>query len=142
MDKTIFLSLDTKKKLLIPLYQSPVAAGFPSPAEDYIEKKLDLNDLLVKCPAATFFVRVQGDSMKDAAISSGDILVVDRSLTAKNGSIVIAIFNGEFTVKRLKLEKNKVFLIPENQEFKPIEIKKSDEFEIWGVVSYAIHKVC
>jgi DNA polymerase V len=142
MSKSIFLSLDTKKKILIPLYEDTVAAGFPSPAEDYIEKKLDLNDLLIKHPAATFFVRVQGSSMQDASILSGDMLVVDRSLPAKNGSIVIAIYNGEFTVKRLKIEGENIFLIPENKTFKAIEIKKSDEFEIWGVVSYVIHKAC
>lgn len=140
MDSSVFLSLDSKKKVLLPLYQSPVTAGFPSPAEDFVEKKLDLNELIIKHPAATFFVRVQGDSMKDASIKSGDILVVDRSLTAKDGSIVIAILNGEFTVKRLKKFKERIFLMPENANYLPIEISEQDEFEIWGCVSYVIHK--
>ena len=112
-------SYDSQKKTLLPLFQSAVAAGFPSPAEDYVEKKLDLNELMVPHPTATFFVKVEGSSMEDANIFSGDILVVDRSLEAKNGAIVVAILNGEFTVKRLIKEKNKVFLCPENNSFSP-----------------------
>lgn len=140
MNKTSFFSFNTDKKSLIPLYESFVSAGFPSPAEDYVEKKLDLNDLLITHPAATFFVRVKGESMKDANITTGDILVVDRSLNASNGSIVIAILNGEFTVKRLQIEKNTFFLVPANTSYAPIKIRKEDDFEVWGVISYIIHK--
>ena len=87
----------------VPLFQDPISAGFPSVAEDYIENSLDLNELIIKHPASTFFVRVQGDSMRGAGILSGDILVVDRSLEASNNKIIVAIVNGEFTVKRLVL---------------------------------------
>ncbi|MFW6276789.1 MAG: LexA family protein, partial [Bacteroidota bacterium] len=105
----------------LPLFLESVSAGFPSPADDYMEGRLDLNDFLVKNPAATFFVRVTGDSMINAGIHSGDILVVDRALDPKDGNIVIAVINGELTVKRLSRLKNKLFLLPENREYRPIE---------------------
>lgn len=133
-------SHDNQKNSLLPLFQSAVAAGFPSPAEDYVEKKLDLNELIVPHPTATFFVKVEGNSMQDATIFSGDILVVDRSLEAKSGSIVVAILNGEFTVKRLIKEGKKIFLHPENPSFPKIEISNQDSFEVWGIVSYVIHQ--
>jgi DNA polymerase V len=117
-----------------------VQAGFPSPADDYVEKKLDLNELLVEHPAATFFVRVEGNSMIDAQIYSGDVLIVDRSLRADSGSIVVAILNGEFTVKRVVKKKGKLFLVAENPTFAPIEISDEMDFQIWGVVSYVVHK--
>lgn len=124
-----------------PLYESRVSAGFPSPADDYIEAKLDLNQYLVKHPAATFFVRVEGDSMIGAGIFPEDILVVDRSLTPKDGKIVIAVINGELTVKRLKQARNKVVLMPENDAFSPIEITEEMNFSIWGVVTAVVHSV-
>jgi DNA polymerase V len=99
----------------------------------------DLNKQLVKHPTATFFVRVTGDSMIDAGIHSGDTLIVDRSLEPKNGSIVIAVLNGELTVKRLSKESNKLYLMPENQNYDPIEILEETQFEIWGVVTNVIH---
>jgi len=133
-------SFDSQNKTLLPLFQSAVAAGFPSPADDYVEKKLDLNELIVTHPTSTFFVKVQGESMVDAHIHSGDILVVDRSLNLKNGSIVVAILNGEFTVKRFLQKGDEIFLLPENQAFSKIKISKEDSFEIWGVVSYIIHQ--
>ena len=120
---------------------STVQAGFPSPADDYVEKNLDLNELLVSHPAATFFVRVEGHSMIDAHIYSGDILIVDRSLSAANGQIVIALINGEFTVKRVSIEGEKLFLVPENPAFPKIAINPEDDFQIWGVVTYVIHKL-
>lgn len=125
--------------LALPIYLESVSAGFPSPADDYTEKSLDLNDLLIKNPAATFFVRVSGDSMINAGMSSGDILVVDRSLDAKNNSIVIAVVNGEMTVKRLSLKNGQVFLCPENPQYKPIKITSEMYFEVWGVVRSVIH---
>jgi DNA polymerase V len=125
-----------------PLFLHPVQAGFPSPAEDYIEKKLDLNEHLIQHPAATFFVRVEGDSMIGAGIHKGDILIVDRSLDALSGRIVIAVLNGEFTVKRLKKEGEILYLIPENPKFPTLEIKPEWDFQIWGVVTYVIHNVC
>lgn len=128
-------------KIELPLFLESVSAGFPSPADDYLENRLDLNDYLIRNPAATFFVRVTGDSMIDAGIHSGDILVVDRSLTPKDGSVVIAVIDGELTVKRILQKKNKIYLLPENNSFKPIEITSEMHFEVWGVVSYVIHKL-
>ena len=124
----------------LPLFTSSVPAGFPNPAEDEIEQALDLNALMIAHPAATFFVRVSGDSMKDAGIFSGDILVVDRSLEAANGKIVVAIIQGEFTVKRLVMRQNKIILAAENPAYAPIEITEESEFQVWGVVTYVIHR--
>lgn len=125
-----------------PLFLNPVQAGFPSPAEDYIERKLDLNEHLIEHPAATFFVRVEGDSMLGAGIHKGDILIVDRSLEAVNGRIIIAVLNGEFTVKRLKKDGDAIYLVPENPKFPKIQIEPSWDFQVWGVVTYVIHNVC
>ncbi len=126
-------------RLPLPLYAARVAAGFPSPADDYIEGKLDLNEHLVKHPAATFFVRVEGDSMIGAGIHSGDILVVDRSLKPCHGKIVIAVLNGELTVKRLEQRKGVLRLLPENNSYPIVEITDAMDFTIWGVVTNAIH---
>ncbi len=123
----------------LPLFQNPVTAGFPSPAEDEIEKKLDLNELLIKHPSATFFLRVSGASMIKAGIHDNDILIVDRSLEPTHGKIVVAAVNGELTVKRLHLEKNRVFLLAENDVYRPIEITEGIELHIWGVVTSVIH---
>ena len=123
----------------IPLYASTVQAGFPSPADDYIERHLDLNMHLIKHPAATFFVIASGDSMTGAGIASGDMLVVDRSLEATHGAIVIAAINGELTVKRLSRSAGRVQLLPENTQYQPIEITEEEDLVIWGVVTYVIH---
>ncbi len=117
----------------IPLVYSSIAAGFPSPAEDYVDRALDLNELLVTNPPATFFVRVTGDSMIDAGIHHGDILSVDRSEEAQDGSIVIALINGELTVKELSLYPT-VRLIPHNPAYPVIELTENDDFEIFGRV--------
>lgn len=130
----------TFDQTLLPLFESPVEAGFPSPATDEIEAELNLHKLMVKHPAATFFVRAKGDSMIGAHISPGDILVVDRSLSPSDGKIVIALINGEFTVKRLKIEGSKIILLPENKEYDPIIVKEGVHFEVWGVVTYVIHR--
>lgn len=134
------LGLEAAAPLELPLYLATVAAGFPSPADDYIDKKLDLNDHLVKHPAATFFVRVHGDSMADAGIASGDILIVDRALDPRHGNIVVAALDGELTVKRLKKMGPRLFLAPENNAYPPLEITPERDLEIWGVVTYIIHK--
>ena len=136
---TIF-EVDRKTKVIRPLFTSGVSAGFPSPAEDHIERKLDLNELLIQHPAATFFVRVAGDSMKDAGINHDDILVVDRSLEATNGKIVIAIVNGELTVKRLERNRTSCNLVAANSDYSPIEITEDFDFSIWGVVTSVIHQ--
>ena len=130
-----------KKQLKLPLYLARIPAGFPSPADDYLDKNLDLNEYLIKNPPSTFCVRVEGHSMVKAGIHDGDILIVDRSLEPVDKKIVIAVVNGELTVKRIRKVKGKVYLDPESDEFKPIEISETTDCQVWGVVSYAIHKV-
>lgn len=129
------------RKLDFPLFLESVSAGFPSPADDYLEGRLDLNQHLINRPAATFFVRVTGDSMQGAGIYSGDLLIVDRSLEAKDNNIIIAVIDGELTVKRLSKINNKIFLLPENTNYEPIEITDQMSFEVWGVVTNVIHSV-
>ena len=124
-----------------PLYQSAVSAGFPCPAESEMEGEFDLNELLIRHPAATFFVRVSGSSMEGAGIHHSDILVVDRSLEPVDGKIVIAAIDGEIIVKRLCKEGKKVFLNAENEEYAPIEVLQGQEIHIWGVVTNVIHAV-
>ena len=132
---------DQTTEINLPLYMTAIEAGFPSPAEDYIEGSLDLNQHLIKHPAATFFVRVSGESMINAGIFPGDILIVDRSLEAVDKKIVIAVINGDLTVKRLRIRSGNPFLEPENDQYSPIEITPDMAFEIWGVVTNVIHKV-
>jgi DNA polymerase V len=123
--------------LSIPLFLEGVSAGFPSPAQDYVERALDLNELCIRHPAATFFVRVDGDSMEEAGIYEGDILIVDRSLTAQHDDIVIASVLGELTVKQLEL-RPQVRLVPRNSRYTPIEITEGIELDIFGVVSHVV----
>lgn len=118
----------------LPLYQDRIKAGFPSPADDFLEMRLDLNTYLIKHPASTYFVRVDGDSMTDAGISNGDILIVDKSLEPQNNSIVIACINREFTVKYFMKQNNRIYLVPANIKYNSIRIENSDDFEIWGTV--------
>lgn len=125
----------------VPMLQEHVPAGFPSPANDYLGKKLDLNEYLITHPAATYFVRVEGSSMIDAGINSGDMLIVDRAVEPRDGSIVVAAINGEFTVKRVKRLKDGLYLVSENINFAPIKITEDMDFEIWGVVTHAIHHI-
>lgn len=135
-------ALDTKAPAAaFPLLMTHIAAGFPSPADDYVEQKLDLNEYLVQHPAATFFVRVEGNSMVDAGIKSGDILIVDRALPVSNGAVVVAHIQGEFTVKRVEQRDNKVYLVPANTKYSPLLVTAEMDIEIWGVVAYVIHKV-
>jgi DNA polymerase V len=119
----------------------PVSAGYPSPADDYLDGSLDLNQHLIKHPTATFFVRVAGESMREAGIHSGDVLIVDRALAPGDGSVIIAIVNGELTVKRLSKCHGKLMLMPENQQYPPLSITETTAFEVWGVVAYVIHRV-
>ena len=123
----------------LPYFDGGVSAGFPSPAEDYMHSKLDLNNLLIEHPSATYYVRVNGDSMLGAGILNGDLLIVDRSLEVTNNCIVVAYVDGEFTVKRIKKINNKMFLQPENKNHQAIEITESMDFELFGVVAHAIH---
>ena len=131
--------LDSGTHYKSPLYACSVRAGFPSPADDYIEMHLDLNSYLIKHPAATFFVTAAGDSMIGAGIAAGDMLVVDRSLEAVHGKIIIVVINGELSVKRLSRTAGRVMLLSENDKYKPIEIADAEELIIWGVVTHVIH---
>jgi DNA polymerase V len=132
---------EQKDKLKLPMYTEGVSAGFPSPADDFVGSRLDLNELLVKHPQATFFVKVSGNSMINAGIHSGDILIVDRACEPVDGKIVIAIIDGDFTVKRLKVIRGIPCLVPENPDYPIIEMKDSMELMIWGVVTSVIHIV-
>ena len=132
---------DRSTKWARPLFLASVSAGFPSPAEDYIEGRLDLNRHLIKHPAATFFVRVAGDSMIGAGIHPGDILVVDRALEPQDSNVVIAVIDGELTVKRISQRHGKLFLVPDNQAYRELEIVEAMEFEVWGVVTSVIHNL-
>ena len=127
------------KESAIPLYACGVSAGFPSPADDYLEGTLDLNEHLIREPAATFFVRAKGDSMIGAGIHDGDLLVVDRSAEPRDGRVVIAVINGELTVKRLVRKKETAWLEPENPAYQPISFNEGDDVRIWGVVTNVIH---
>lgn len=128
-------------KCALPMYMDAVAAGTPTPAEDYIEGKIDLNRHLIKNPTATFLVRATGNSMIDAGIHSGDVLVVDRSLSPTEGRIVIAVLNGELTVKRIHYNQQNVYLLPENPTYPAITISEEMELQVWGVVTNVIHPV-
>ena len=123
------------------LAEEGISAGFPSPADDFKEIRISLDKELVKNKEATFYARVDGDSMIGAGLEDGDLLVIDRSLNPENGKIAICLVDGEFTVKRIKKEKNKLYLIPENKKYKPIELKEENELVIWGIVEYVIKKV-
>jgi DNA polymerase V len=131
--------MSTKQKQ--PFFEAKVPAGFPSPAADYEENKLDLNKHLIRNPAATFFVRVTGDSMEGAGIHHGDMLIVDRSLEPKDKNIVIAVVNGELTVKRIKIRSRKITLEPESENYSAQEITEDTEFEVWGIVTNVIHEL-
>ena len=135
------LSFIKNNDLSLPIYSNKVTAGFPSPADDHIEGKLDLNTHLIKHPSATFCVRVTGESMRNAGIFSGDVMVIDRALEPKNNSIVLAVLNGEFTVKRICKKGSELYLKPENKHFQSIQINEEMDFQVWGVVTHVIHKV-
>nr|WP_302981754.1 translesion error-prone DNA polymerase V autoproteolytic subunit [Plesiomonas shigelloides] len=129
----------TPDELALPLFLSPAACGFPSPAQDYVEQTIDLNQLCIEHPAATFYVRASGDSMLQAGIHSGDLLVVDRAVTATQGAIVLACLDGEFTVKYLHTHPHPA-LVPANPDFPVIYLNQGQELEVFGVVTYVLHK--
>lgn len=139
----IIATKDDLTQITCPLFIEQIKAGFPSPAEGYLDEGLDLNELMIKNPPSTFYLRVNGESMVDAGINSGDLLVVDRSIKPVNGKIIIAALNDELTVKRLKMptEKGPITLMPENSKFSPIEVTKGMEFEIWGVVTGVVRQL-
>lgn len=140
---TEIFSAENSEKKVLPLYETSVSAGFPSPADDFIDQKLDLNKYLIKNAPATFLVRVDGESMIDAGIRPGSILIVDRSLNAEDGKIIVAILDGEFTVKRIEKRNGAIILKPENNSgnYKSITISEDREFEVWGVVTSIIQEI-
>lgn len=119
---------------------TPISAGFPNPATDDVDMGLDLNEMVIKHPAATFFMRVEGTSMEDANIYDGDIVVVDKSLEAKSGDVVVAYVDGDFTLKTFKKDGKKGWLLPASDKYDPIEISKDSDFQVWGVVTFTVHK--
>jgi DNA polymerase V len=139
---TIFVpEKEPSKRKGAALYYVPISAGFPSPAEDYVQEQLDLHKLVVRNPPATFFLKVKGNSMVGAGIHDGDLLVVDRSKSPVSGKIVIAAWEGELTVKRLKIKNKRAYLVPDNPDYPEFDITDSEETVIWGVVTYVVHKV-
>lgn len=124
--------------LKLPLAEDGVSAGFPSPADDFLDLSIDLNEEYIRNKSATFFARVKGDSMKDAGISEGDLLIVDKSLEPKNNKIAVCFIDGEFTVKRITIEKDLIWLVAENKRYAPIKVTKDNDFIIWGIVTNVI----
>lgn len=130
-----------RTQAMVPVFITPVSAGFPSPADDYLDAPLDFNELLIAHPAATFAVRVAGNSMEGIGIYPGDIAVVDRALTALDGSIILGILDGEFTIKRYRSRGREVWLEAANPAYPPIPINEHRAFEVWGVVRHAIRRL-
>ena len=143
MDKNktfTFYKLDGTEIDQLPLFEAGVSAGFPSPADDYMDVAIDLNRELIRNKTATFCVRVSGTSMRDAGIQDDSILIVDRSLQPENNNIVLAVINGEFTVKRINTHDDDLYLMPENGDFQPIKITVEMDFRVWGVVTSVINQ--
>lgn len=132
----IFL-VDDSTELSLPLAEG-IKAGFPSPAADYSDIAIDLNRELIKHPSSTFYARVKGDSMKDAGINDGDLLVIDKSLEPADGKIAVCYIDGEFTLKRIRVKEDGVYLYPANSDYRPIHITDANEFLIWGILTHAI----
>ena len=140
-EKLTFLKPEKGNNLGQWLVEQGISAGFPSPADDFKEIRISLDKELVKNKEATFYARVSGNSMENAGLSDGDLIVIDRSLNPENNKIAICFIDGDFTVKRIKKEKGKFYLMPENKKYKPIELRENNELIIWGVVEYVIKKV-
>ena len=140
-EKLTFLKPEKGNNLGQWLVEQGISAGFPSPADDFKEIRISLDEELVKNRAATFYARVSGESMVGAGLDDGDLLVIDRSLNAENGKVAVCFVDGEFTVKRIKKEEDRLYLMPENKKYKRIEIKEENELIIWGIVEYVIKKI-
>ena len=140
-EKLTFLKPEETNSIGQWMIEQGISAGFPSPADDFKEIRISLDKELVKNKEATFYARVSGDSMVGAGLEDGDLLVIDRSLNPENGKIAVCLVDGEFAVKRIKKGKNKLYLMPENKKYKPIEVKEENDLTIWGVVEYVIKKV-
>ncbi|HEX3046168.1 MAG TPA: translesion error-prone DNA polymerase V autoproteolytic subunit [Bacillota bacterium] len=136
-----FFSPEKSSELELKYTGAQISAGFPSPAEDYLEPMLDLNKTLIKNPSSTFYGRVKGLSMKDAGVDDGDLLVIDKALNYRHDALCVCFINGEFTLKKVKREKDKIWLQPANPEYQPIEVTEEADFMIWGIVTYIIKRV-
>lgn len=134
----LLFPVNTITKLKLPYASGGISAGFPSPALDFKEPGIDLNKQLIKHPTATFYGRVNGFSMKDEGISDGDLLIIDKSLEPVNGKIAVCFIDGEFTVKKIKLEKDHCWLLPANDAYKPILVTEENQFLVWGIVTHVI----
>ncbi len=134
-------SANTESTLALPYVSEGISAGFPSPALDFTDISIDLNKHLISHPSSTFYGRVKGNSMKDEGIFDGDLLVIDKSLEPSNGKIAVCYIDGEFTVKKIKIEHDSCWLIPANNEYKPIQVTADNDFLIWGIVTYVIKSV-
>lgn len=132
--------VDAESHLPLPYADEGIHAGFPSPAQDYMELAIDLNKELIKHPTSTFYGRVVGDSMKDEGIEEGDILVIDKSLELMDDDLAVCFIDGDFTVKRVRLESDAAWLVPSNVKYPPIKVTKDNEFMVWGIVTYTIKK--
>jgi DNA polymerase V len=130
--------LSPGEALSIPLFANGISAGFPSPASDFMDAAIDLNKELISHPAATFFGRVRGDSMKNAGIDDGDLLVIDRSIEARDGMIAVCFLDGEFVMKRLRFTSDACWLMPANEQYQPLKVNNDNEFVIWGIVKHVI----
>lgn len=132
---------DTTTVVNLPLVDGGISAGFPSPADDFLELSLDFNKAFIKHPSTTFYGRVRGDSMINAGLSNGDLIIIDKSLEAENNKIAVCFIDGEFTVKRIKIEKDIVWLVAENDKYEPIKTTKDNDLIIWGIVTTVIKSV-
>lgn len=131
---------DLLSELDLPYADGGVRAGFPSPAQDYMDRSIDLNRELVPHPESTFYGRVEGDSMEDRGIFEGDIMVIDKSLEPRNGDVAVCMVDGEYTVKFVEFHADHVMLIPANPAYRPLRVEADEQFDVWGVVTYVIHK--
>ena len=131
-------STSTATTMDVPIIESGISAGFPSPADDFLDASIDLNKAFIKHPATTFCGRVKGNSMKDLGIHNGDLMIIDKSLEPKNGAVAVCYIDGEFTVKKIKIESDCCWLIPANENYSPIKVTPDNEFIIWGIVTHVI----
>ena len=139
--KIEIFSVDTSSELDLPVVEAGISAGFPSPADDFLDSSIDLNKVLITNKDATFYGRVKGDSMIDAGLSDGDLLIIDKSLEPKDGKIAVCFIDGEFTVKRIKITNKCIYLVAENKNYKPIKVTDDNDFLIWGIVTTVIKSV-
>ena len=136
-----FFQPDTEFRKSLLLAQEGISAGFPSPADDFKELRISIDQEVVKNEEATFYARVSGQSMQGAGLDDGDLLVIDRSVEPQNNAIAVCFLDGEFTVKRLKVEEDCIYLMPENPKYQPIKVTEDNQLQIWGVVTYVVKKI-